>query len=110
MTTKIYMMLVSAIFAIGLLLPNFPTLANPSITVPQTKPALISLTGIIHKLPIEGTCYQLAADNGQNYELMGKFPKKDGIKVRVQGTILKDVATICQVGQPFQVKSVRVVR
>ncbi len=109
-TTKFYIAIVGVMFAIGLFLPNSPTLANTNITVTHSKPALVSLTGTIHKLPVEGICYQLTANDGKNYELMGKFPKRDGLKVRVEGTVATDVATICQVGQAFKVKSVRVVK
>ena len=106
MITKI----ISAILAIGLLLPTLPTLANPTIIPTPAQPATVNLTGIIHKLAVEGTCYQLAADNGKKYELMGKFPKIEGTKVRISGVITPDVMTICQVGQPVRVTTVKVIK
>lgn len=109
-SAKTYIAVIIAIFAMCVFLPIVPALANTNTNPAQVKPQTISLTGTIRKLAVEGTCYQLAADDGKKYELMGKFPKVDGTKVQVRGTIATDVATICQVGQPFQVKTVRVIR
>jgi hypothetical protein len=41
---------------------------------------------------------------------MGKFPKIEGTKVQVSGITKTDMVTICQVGQPLQVKTVRVIK
>ena len=109
-TTKIYITVISAIFTIGTLFSIVPALANPNISPAQVKPATVNLTGTINKLAIEGICYQLAADNGKKYELMGKFPKIDGTKVQLSGVVKTDMVTICQVGQPLQVKTVRVIK
>jgi hypothetical protein len=109
--TKIWISVLGAIWAIGLLVPLSPALANKDTAAPATaKPATLNLTGTIRKLAVEGTCYQLDGDNGQKYELMGKFPKIDGTKVRVSGVVKTDMMTICQVGQPLQVKTVRVIK
>jgi hypothetical protein len=94
---------------IGVLLPILPTLATPVINSAKTKPINVNLIGTIHKLAIEGTCYQLAADSGKKYELMGKFPKIEGTRVQVRGVVVMDTATICQVGQLLKVKAVRVI-
>jgi hypothetical protein len=107
--TKTWIAIAGMILAIGLFVPNIPTLANTNPSV-DAKSTLITLTGTIRKLEVEGTCYQLATNDGKNYELIGKFPKRNGVKVQVRGAIATDVATICQVGQPFKVQSVRVVR
>jgi hypothetical protein len=111
-TAKIWISVISVMFAVGILLPNIPALANKDTTITPTtaKPATLNLTGTIRKLAVEGTCYQLDGDNGQKYELMGKFPKIDGTKVRVSGVVKTDMVTICQVGQPLQVKTVRVIK
>lgn len=109
-TTKIYIAVISAILAIGTLFSIVPALANPSIRPAQVNPATVNLTGTINKLAVEGICYQLAADNGKKYELMGKFPKIDGTKVQLSGVVKTDMVTICQVGQPLQVKTVRVIK
>jgi hypothetical protein len=74
--------------------------ASPAISTEQ-----ITVIGTIKATGVEGNCYQLQADDGQRYELMGKFPKRDGLRVKVKGTLAKDVMTICQVGQPLRVKS-----
>jgi maltose-binding protein MalE len=103
--TKTWIAIVGIILAIGLLMPSIPPLANTTV-----QPTTVTLTGTIRKLAVEGTCYQFTANDGKNYELLGKFPKRNGVKVQVRGEIATDVATICQVGQPFKVKSVRVVK
>jgi hypothetical protein len=107
--TKTWIAIAGMILSIGLFVPNIPTLANTNSSV-NVKSTFVTLTGTIRKLEVEGICYQLAASDGKNYELIGKFPKRNGVKVQVRGEIATDVATICQVGQPFKVKSVRVVR
>jgi hypothetical protein len=109
-TTKTWIAIAGMMLSIGLFIPTLSTLANPNSSPTQVKSTLVTLTGTIRKLEVEGTCYQLAANDGKNYELMGKFPKRNGVKVQVRGSIEPEVATICQVGQPFKVKSVRVVK
>ena len=110
-TVKIWISVISVMFAVGILLPNISALADKDTAAPATvKPATLNLTGTIRKLAVEGTCYQLDGDNGQKYELMGKFPKIDGTKVRVSGVVKTDMMTICQVGQPLQVKTVRTIK
>ena len=112
MTTKIlktWMTIASIILAIGIFMPITPTLANTESLI-TVKPPLVTLNGTIHKLAVEGTCYQLKTNEGKNYELMGKFPKREGVKVQVSGVVATDIATICQVGQPFKVKSIRVLK
>jgi hypothetical protein len=108
--TKICVSVLGAIWAMGLLVPLSPALANMASGSTKVKSATLDLTGTIKKLAVEGTCYQLAADNGQKYELMGKFPKIDGTRVRVSGVPKSDMVTICQVGQPLQVKTVKVIK
>ncbi len=104
---KLAIAVVGIVLTIGLSSPNLPALANPTT---QIKPEIVNLTGTIRKLAVEGTCYQLATANGKKYELMGKFPKQDGVKVNVRGLIATDIVTICQVGQPFRVQSYRLVK
>jgi hypothetical protein len=107
---KICVSILGAIFAIAVLLPLLPASANTSTDTTQVKSTTVNLTGTIKKLAVEGTCYQLAADNGKKYELMGKFPKIDGTRVRISGVPKTDMVTICQVGQPLQVKTVKVIK
>jgi hypothetical protein len=108
--TKIWISVLGTILALGLLLPLVPALANTAAGSTKAKPATVSIIGTIKKLAVEGTCYQLAADDGKKYELMGKFPKIDGTRVQVSGIAKSDMVTICQVGQPLQVKTVRVIK
>jgi hypothetical protein len=109
-TVKIYKIIISAILTIGMFWPILPTLAGSNSQPVKVRSEVVNLTGTIHKLSIEGTCYQLATNDGKKYELMGKFPKIEGTKVQVRGIIATDTVTICQVGQPVQVKSVRVIK
>ena len=109
-TAKIHTTVASTILAIGIFWPILPALATPNSQPVKVKLATVNLTGTIHKLVVEGTCYQLASDDGKKYELMGNFPKIEGTRVQVRGAIKTDTATICQVGQPVQVKSVRVIK
>jgi hypothetical protein len=109
-TAKTWMAIAGIVLAIGLFSPTGSTFANTNSSADRVNSALVTLMGTIRKIEVEGICYQLAASDGKNYELMGKFPKRNGLKVQVRGSIEQDVATICQVGQPFKVKSVRVVK
>lgn len=109
-TTKIYLLVISLIFSIGIFCISLPVLANSNLSSTQTKPATVNITGTIKKISVEGICYQLAGDDGKKYELMGKFPKIDGTRVQVSGVVKTDMVTICQVGQPLQVKTVRVIK
>ena len=109
-TTKIQIAVISIILTIGTLCSIVPAQASPNISPAQVQPATVNVTGTINKLAVEGICYQLAADNGKKYELMGKFPKIDGTKVQLSGVVKTDMVTICQVGQPLQVKTVRVIK
>jgi hypothetical protein len=108
--TKIWISVLGIIWSMGLLVPLLPALADTATSSTKVKSATVNLTGTIKIIAVEGTCYQLAGDDGKKYELMGKFPKIDGTKVRVSGVVKTDMATICQVGQPLQVKTVRVIK
>jgi hypothetical protein len=107
---KFYPLMISTVLTIGICFPLWPALAIPATKSVQTKPINVNLVGTIHKLAVEGTCYQLAADSGKKYELMGKFPKIEGTRVQVRGVVVMDTATICQVGQLLKVKAVKVIK
>jgi hypothetical protein len=107
---KFHTAIITTVLTIGIFLPILPTLAAPNSSSTKAKPININLVGTIHKLAVEGTCYQLAADSGKKYELMGKFPKIEGTRVQVRGVVVMDTATVCQVGQLLKVKAVRVIK
>jgi len=67
----------------------------------------IDVTGVIRLVKVEGGCYSLETQDGRSYELLGQFPRQDGLQVQVRGKLLQDTATICQIGQPLQVESVK---
>ncbi len=77
---------------------------------PSRSSSSISVVGTIQFVNVEGGCYRLETPNGRSFELLGKFPKQNGLQVKVRGKLLQDVATICQVGQPLQVESVQVIQ
>jgi hypothetical protein len=109
-TNKIKSIAIPIVTCSLLIILAFPAIATPVPPALQQKSAIVTLTGTIKKVEVEGGCYQLTTDNGKNYELVGKFPKRDGIKVRLGGEVAGDMVTICQVGQPFKVKSVKILR
>jgi hypothetical protein len=84
----------------------------PAMAVtPTTKASSsIEIVGKIEKVGVEGGCYRLVTTQGKNYELIGKYPKIEGAKLKVRGKVATDTATICQVGQPFKVESVKSAR
>jgi hypothetical protein len=96
-TATVYILLIiSAIFGLGLRLSSLSTHADPNSHLVKAKPTNIT----------KGTCDQLVADDGKKYELIGKFPKIYDRKVRVSGSIDPDIITICQVGQPLKVEKI----
>ena len=109
-TARIYTIVISTILAIDVFWQILPTFAGSNSQPAKVGLEVVNLTGTVRKLAVEGTCYQLNTNDGKKYELMGKFPKIDGTRVQVRGVIKTDVVTICQVGQPVQVKSVRVIK
>lgn len=105
--TKTWLIIIGIVLAIGAIVPTASMLADRAPTSTQDKPAIVSLTGTVRKVPVAGNCYQLQAGDGKNYELIGKFPKREGAKIQVTGTIETEMVTICQIGQPFKVKSAK---
>lgn len=110
--------LAAAILAAGLTLQAAIVNAAPAVgkseqtqkvTHPSKKQSSFKVVGILRYLPVEGGCYQIETDSGQTFEPLGNFPKQDGVRVEVHGQLVKDVATICQVGQPLQVKSIKII-
>jgi hypothetical protein len=85
------------------------TLSSPVLAAetPGLAEESVIITGTITKTSIAGNCYQLIATNGTKYELMGEFPHSDGLKVQVTGTLPANVMTLCQVGRPLRVNSIK---
>lgn len=77
---------------------------------PPSQSSSINVTGVVRFVNVEGGCYRLETSDGRSFELLGQFPKKDGLRVQVRGRLLRDTATVCQVGQPLQVESVLVLQ
>ena len=99
--------IILAIFIFRLVIESQTVANNQPI---PAKLSIVTITGTIHKIAVEGTCYQLATSDGKKYELLGKFPELDGLKAEITGTISADIMTLCQVGQPIQVKSLRTIK
>lgn len=69
---------------------------------------ILSGTGTINHIDLEGGFYGLIADGGQKYlpkDLAREF-KVDGLRVRYQVKILTGVATIYMWGTPVEVLSI----
>lgn len=82
-----------------------PTLAVPSPASPRPG---TTLTGTVFHSDLEGGCLGLTGDDGKNYELLGSADREvltPGTRVRVSGRVRTDVATVCQIGTPFEVTS-----
>jgi hypothetical protein len=84
-------------------------LAATAMTTTNASPS-ITIKGKIKFIDVEGGCYQLITTNNTHYELQGEFPRQDGLIVKVQGTVAPDLVTACQVGQPLQVQTIKVLK
>lgn len=91
------------------LFPLFDLAVPPALAAPVKSPTT-TVQGVIKLVRVEGGCYQLIAADGSKYELIGKFPKQNGLRVQVRGVLKPDMMTICQVGKPFQVLKVKVLK
>lgn len=85
--------------------------ASPTPPVPPPASPLpgATLTGTVFRSDVEGGCLGLTGDDGKNYELLvagDRSAVTEGARVRVTGRVRTDVATICQIGTPFEVTSV----
>jgi hypothetical protein len=109
---KIIGTIAGCLFSIGCFL-SINSLALADISSDNSslgKSPIITLTGTIEKAEVEKGCYRLVASDGKNYELSGKFPKRNHLRVRLRGEVVRDTATICQIGELIKVKSFRIIR
>ncbi|WP_144119412.1 DUF5818 domain-containing protein [Catellatospora sichuanensis] len=96
--------------ASGWLPPSSPPgRPKPSLS-PQVPPSakdgqVISVSGRVERVELEGGCTVLRADNGTTYQLMGGDPNvvKPGATVLVKGRLRTDIMTICQMGPVLEV-------
>jgi len=82
-----------------------PTLSVPPPASPRPS---TTMTGTVFHSDVEGGCLGLTGDDGKNYELLGSADREvltPGTRVRVSGRVRTDIATICQIGTPFEVTS-----
>ncbi len=101
------------LIACGMAWTTPPVLADSDFLAIATTTAPgqdLTIKGKIKLINVEGGCYQLLTTDNTRYELQGKFPKQDGLIVKVLGTIDPNQVTTCQVGRPFQVKSIQILR
>ncbi|NUR52550.1 MAG: hypothetical protein HOV71_30870, partial [Hamadaea sp.] len=80
----------------------------PSTKQPASPKAGTVLTGTVVKSEVEGGCLGLNTDTGKTYQLIGTADLDvltPGARVRVTGRVRDDIATICQIGTPFEVAS-----
>jgi hypothetical protein len=92
----------------------------PPVSSPQVSPsegggkgsgAVVTVTGTLTFVEVEGGCWGLKADGTdgfKTYELLGADRRMlaAGARVKVTGRVRSDVATTCQIGTPFEVASV----
>ncbi len=72
---------------------------------------MITVTGTIRFLPMEGGFYGLDGENGKKYMPQGidKSMLKNGLVVEVTGTVLTDMLTFQQYGEVLKVKSSKII-
>ncbi|GAB4053869.1 DUF5818 domain-containing protein [Catellatospora paridis] len=78
---------------------------SPQVPPPAKDGEVISVTGRVERVELEGGCTVLRADSGTTYQLMGGDPKivKPGATVQIQGRVRTDIMTICQMGPVLEV-------
>lgn len=62
--------------------------------------------GMVRFIGVEGGCWQLQADNGKTYELVGELAgtlRTDGVHVRLEVRKKKALASFCMVGELIEV-------
>ena len=69
------------------------------------------LTGIVGSDTVEGSCVYLETSDGTPYELLyapgaGLLPPAIGSTVTLEGELMPDMASICQIGPIFMVTEV----
>ncbi|MBI2831089.1 MAG: hypothetical protein HYX79_02395 [Chloroflexi bacterium] len=71
-------------------------------------PDIVSGTGTITYLNLEGGFYGIVGDDGQKYDPMNldRAFQQDGLKVKFQVKLRKDVATIRMWGTPVEIISI----
>jgi hypothetical protein len=79
---------------------------SPATTGASMPSDVLTLTGVVTSTAVEGGCFGLRTD-AKTYELLGgdRSVLTVGARVRVTGRVRTDVATICQIGTPFEVIS-----
>lgn len=68
----------------------------------------VTITGTVHYASLEGGCWYIASDTGQNYQVLNGFPdglRVEGLRVQIVGTIRTDVFTACMIGSVVEVTS-----
>ena len=68
-------------------------------------PDLVSQTGTVRFIDLEGGFYGIVADNGEHYDPMnlGQEFQKDGLRVRFQAKIRQDIASIRMWGKIVEI-------
>ncbi len=68
-----------------------------------------SFTGTMHRLEIEGGCWQFVTDDGHKFEPVGGPADlyRDGQRAVITGVVRSDILSICQVGSILRVITAR---
>jgi hypothetical protein len=87
--------------------PAKPKPGMSPIVPPPAKDHVVSLTGRVERVDLEGGCTVLRGDNGTTYQLMGGDPDvvKPGASVQIRGRVRDDIMTTCQMGPVLEVLS-----
>jgi hypothetical protein len=91
-----------------LLFPAAGTNADVIAATPPPTP-VITLQGTLEKVNVSVGCFRLKTTNGESYQLIGRYPKRHGIRLEVSGRFADDVVGTCQIGRIFAVRSARTI-
>ena len=69
---------------------------------------IVEITGTVKFIEVEGGFYGIAGDNGERYDPLNLSPdfQKDGLRVRIQARLRKDVVTTRMWGMPVDLISI----
>lgn len=76
---------------------------------PAQKKDMVNVTGTVRHYELEGGFWAVRGDDGTTYDPMGGLPtefQKEGIRVRLEGKLRPDMASIHMVGPIVEVRSI----
>lgn len=79
--------------------------ASKKIQPPADK-TVLTIVGTMHRIEIEGGCWQFESETGESYELVGDQSRKlqvEGRRAKLQIKPRPDLASICMTGKIVEV-------